>query len=189
MWSIVFSQRDESATFPFRRPGDEGDVGAEWRDLARRWRTSATRPCSSPTTTSARDRRPIRPSRRRSTSPRSPRWRRPPRSPRRFESAAGCSASTTTCPRCWPRKRRRSTCSPTAASSSASAPVGAIRSTRPMGITFEPAPRRVDKLEEVSPSSRRTGRATELDLSGEHVEVERLRRPTAAGPAAAARRS
>ena len=85
----------------------------------------------------------------RSTSRRSPRWRRPPPSPRRCGSGAECSASTTTFPRCSRRRRQRSICCPTGDSSSASAQGGASPSTTAMGLTFAAGAERVAKLKEV----------------------------------------
>ena len=78
----------------------------------RRSRSSATRRSTCPTTSST-------PGSRR--CPRS-RWR--PRTRRRCASARSCSTTTTSTRRSSPRRWRRSTCSPTAAASSASARAG-----------------------------------------------------------------
>ena len=92
--------------FRFGVQVSQSGIGARRGATGRaRSKTSASRRCSCPTT-SAR------------SSRRCPRWRWPPRTPRRCGSARSCSTTTTSTRRSSPRKPRRSTSSRDGASSS-----------------------------------------------------------------------
>ncbi len=58
-----------------------------------------------------------------------------------------------------------------------------------MGLPFEAAPRRVDKLEEVVALVKAHFAGDQLDVHGEYAMARGLRRPAPPGPAARTRRS
>ena len=146
---------------------------------------SAIQRFSLPITTWARDPRSEPRARLARTWPRSRRWRQRPPAAKRCASVAECSASTITCRRYWPRKRRRSICSPTAVWSWVSAPAGAKSSTPRWDSNFDRPGRRIAKLAEVVSLIKAHWRGRRTGLLGRLRSGARVRGTAAAGATAA----